>query len=166
MVGSGKDNGWAYGPYGEILPPPLVAGLNPDDVLREMVGAEIFDLMPPGERKMFYGEAAIYAHQKQLEQTFAGDTGGDKDKEGLYRAILAGKSLSLRPLGYERQTYSNFAPVWRRVGDSRWQVGVEGQGEVEVFEAESVKSAYLKARDLYVVWAEAATAGVPGKVRG
>lgn len=155
MDGFGKSDGWAYGPYGEILPLPLVAGLNPDDVLREMMGSEIFELTPPEERRMFYGEAAIYAHQKQLERTFAGETGGDKDKEFLYQAILEEKPLSLRPLGYERQYYSTFAPVWRRVGDGKWQVGIKLAGKVEVFEAETVKAAYLKARDIYVVWAEA-----------
>lgn len=155
MAGSGKNNKWAYGPYGEILPPPLVAGLNPDDVLREMVGIEIFRQMPENEREMFYGEAAIYAHQKQLECAFAGESGGDKDKEFIYQAILEGKPLSLRPLGYERQRYSTFAPVWRRVGNGKWQVGIELAGKVEVFETENVKAAYLKARDIYVVWAEA-----------
>lgn len=172
MAGSGKTR-QAVGPHGEILPPPLTAGLDPDEALKEMVGEELFEQMPAAERAAFYGDAAIYAHQKRLEQVFAGQTDGIEGGAELYDAAMAGATISLRPLGYERVQYRTFAPVLHRLPDGRWRVGLPGErlpgerlpserlpserseGKTQVLDETDGRLAYLAARTLYVQWAEA-----------
>ncbi|MFQ5616795.1 MAG: hypothetical protein ACE5GO_10120 [Anaerolineales bacterium] len=149
---------WTYGPYGEILPPFLAAGADPDETLKEMVGEETFEAMPPDERELFYGEAAIYAHQRALERVFAGQTAGDPAKSALHRAIYEGRLISLRPLGYEREQHRAFAPVLRCLGDERWQVGLPERGRHLVLTGGG-EQAYLAARNLYVEWTEAEVEG-------
>ena len=157
MPGFGTSK-WTRGPYGEILPPPLNAGIEPDEVLNGIVGARIYALMTPQERASFYGDAAIYAHQRRLERVFGGETQTPVEV-ALYAALLNGQSISLRPLGYEGKRYQSFAPVLQRVGGGRWQVGLEDAGKMEVIEEADSRRAYLRARELATSWAEAESLG-------
>ena len=156
MPGFGID--WKRGPYGEILPPPLNGGIEPDAILKEMLGGDTHGLMTARERALFYGDAAIYAHQKRLERVFGGETQTPVEA-ALYRAFIGGQPVSLRPLGYEHKIYQSFAPVVRRVGDGRWQVGVEEAGRVEIIEEADSRQAYLRARELATNLAEAESLG-------
>lgn len=145
---------WTCGKYGEIISFPLVAGLNPDNILLEMVGADIFGQMPPEERRMFYGEAAIYAHQKQLERVFSGQVGDDEALAAIFEAVMNGTPIILCPLGFENRPHS-FAPILTYLGRNTWRMGVaEGAMPVRILSG-SAEEVYREARRLYVAWAEA-----------
>ncbi len=96
------------GPFGEIVPPSLVAG------------------MPMGEALDNLG--LVYVHQRRLRQAIAGEL-DEAEARDLYRAVVVeGERLSLRPLGQEERAFSTFAPVLQRIEGERWRVGVAGQG--------------------------------------
>jgi len=148
---------FSYVTFGEIIPPVMVGGIDPDEMLREMMGEETFNAIPVQEHELFYGSVAIYAQQKQMEKVFAGQTDGIEGGAELYRAALGGAMISLRPLGHENERYTTFAPVFQRIADGIWQVGLKTYGTkiAHLNEADSLK-AYLQARELYAAWAEAA----------
>lgn len=145
---------WTTGKYGEIIPYPLVGGLNPDETLQDMVGIEIFKQMPQNEREMFYGEAAIYAHQKRLERVFSGLVGGDEALAAIFEAVINGTPITLCPLGFENLPHA-FAPALTYLGNDTWRVGVaEGAMPTRILSG-SAEDVYRKARQLYVAWVEA-----------
>ena len=145
---------WTTGKYGEIIPYSLVAGLNPDEILQDMVGIEIFRQMPENEREMFYGEAAIYAHQKRLERVFSGLVGGDEALAAIFEGVMNGTPITLCPLGYENWPHA-FAPVLQYLGRNTWRVGVaEGAMPIRILTGPA-ETVYRQARQLYVSWVEA-----------
>lgn len=154
MAGHGIKDTFERGPYGEIMPPPMLAGAMPGETLHEMVGPEIFEQMKPEEREAFYGEAAVYLHQKNLLRLFAGEfPGGMPEAAALYQAVMQGEPISLRPLGWEGATYHTFAPILQRIAGDEWRVGLAGQGHCIAL-AGSPASVLRRARQLYVIWAE------------
>ena len=150
---------FSRGPHGEIFPPPLVAGASPEEALREMVGGDIYERMEPAERKAFYGEALLYIHQQNLRRALAGEMADDPDADALCWAVVQqGEPMSLRPLGMEEMEFKTFAPVLRRVGDDRWQVGIPDDGHHVILIGDA-PSVLRQAQQLYVAWAEAETGG-------
>ncbi len=148
------------GPYDEIFPTPLVAGFEPEAVLRAMVGEETYRAMGPGERRAFYGEAMVYAHQQNLLRALGGELSGDPEAEALYRAVVEERRpVSLRPLGMEGLSYTTFAPVLRRMGDDEWQVGLPGVGFCCTTLTGDAPAVLRRAWALYVAWAEAEEGG-------
>jgi len=149
------------GPYGEIFPPPLVAGVDPDEALDKLakdsaaMGSPITDMPTRGRsRQGMYNLALVYVHQLRLRDAIAGQLQGDPDARDLYQAVvLEGEPMSLRPLGMEALTFSTFAPVLQHVGENRWRIGVEGQGKTTVFDAPldqviaQAQAAYVKLSD-------------------
>lgn len=156
-------NDFSRGPYGEIFPPPLVSGVTPEDLntaLLEMIGDEdIVDgisELPVKEQDKFHQMALVYIHQQRLAQVFSDESHTNADMDDLRRAVLRGDSISLRPLGMERQNYRTFAPILQRISDTEWRLGVEGKGRTVV--VPGLPSVVLRrARQLYVLWAEQET---------
>ena len=153
--------GFERGHYGEIFPPPLVAGVDPDEALNKLaedsaaMGSPITDMPTRGRsRQGMYNLALVYVHQLRLREAVAGQLQDDPDARDLYQAVvIGGEAMSLRPLGMEALVFSTFAPVLQRVGEDRWRIGVEGQGKTLVFNASldeviaQAQAAYVKLSD-------------------
>ncbi len=159
MVGK-IDKEFARGPYGEILPPPLVAGHTPadlDEILQEILADDegLYDSLSPTERQSYHGQMLIYLHQERMMQAFAGEFDGP-DAADIYQAVVVGsEAISLRPPGMEEVIYQTFAPVLQRIGpEQQWRFGVEGQGHFITLTG-AAPTVLRRARQLYVTWAEA-----------
>lgn len=148
------------GPYGEILPPPLVSGVDPEEAAVAMVrasrqaGQPIVSIPTKGEsRRGYLNQALLYLHQQNLTRALAGQL-DEPDAAALRDAVLRGQTLSLRPLGLEQLYFSSFAPVVQQIGDNLWRIGLPGQGRVKTFSA-SAGEAIVQAQRLYVEWSTA-----------
>jgi hypothetical protein len=147
------------GPYGEILPPPLLEGVDPAQVIKRFKAANLASGSPLDDPKTDEGKHALlnlamtYHHQMRLRQVVAGQTATDTEK-ALFAAVMAGERLSLRPIGHESRPNSTFAPVLTRLGSNEWQIGIAGQGQAKTFDAPQEK-AIEQAQAIYVEWSNA-----------
>jgi hypothetical protein len=152
---------FSRGPYGEILPPPLMNGLTPadlNDVVREMIDdpalTEGEDLTP------YHPNAMVYVLQQNLVRALSGELNGP-DAADLRAAVLRGEPLSVRPVGHETLAYRTFAPVLQRISDTSWRLGLEKHGQTAIIAGDNAGIALRLARQIYVTWAEAEAAAVP-----
>ena len=162
-----SDIDFTRGPYGEILPPPLVSGLDPDEALAQFVQAAEQSGNPvtvPSRgqsRKGMINLAMLYAHQQNLKRALSGlsddGVGDNADGQALYEKVVEdGELLSLRPLGLERLHFTTFAPVLRHFEANRWRVGLpsstlDKRGRTAVISGEPGE-VLEKAWALYVKW--------------
>jgi hypothetical protein len=163
-----SDIDFTRGPYGEILPPPLVSGVDPDEALAQFVQAAERSGNPvtvPSRgqsRKGMINLAMLYIHQQNLKRALSGDlpddgVGDNADGQALYEKVVEdGEMLSLRPLGLERLHFATFAPVMRHFEANRWRVGLpsstlDKRGRTAVIEGEP-GAVLEKAWALYVKW--------------
>ncbi len=147
------------GPYGEIFPPPLVGGLDPEEALAQFLdltaaaGHPVNHLPTRGEsRKGLINLAMLYHHQLNLKRALSGEW-DDPDALRLRQAVLDGEPLSLRPLGLETLHFSTFAPILQWIGGRRWRVGQADAGRSMVLEGE-IGAALEQAWELYRQWSE------------
>jgi hypothetical protein len=142
---------FTVGPFGEIIPPPLVDGLTAEEAWQQAGLGEL----PPGlSEAEIGGLAAMALQQKRLAEALSGRAAGSPEAHALYEAVVRrGRRLSLRPLGREQESCRTFAPVLQRLARDRWRIGVEGQGRTQELFAADALQALGKARELYVRWA-------------
>jgi hypothetical protein len=151
---------FTLGPFGEVIPPPLVDGVTAEEAWQQAgLGPR-----PPGMGDAeFGGLAAMALQQKRLAEALVGRASAP-DARALYEAVTRrGQPLSLRPLGMEQESYRTFAPVLQRVARDRWRVGVQSHGKTQEIFAADPAQALDRARELYVQWAEEEN-GIRGKV--
>jgi hypothetical protein len=138
------------GPFGEILPPSLVAGMPADEAL-EVLARDSGE--PAG---VVENLGLVYVHQRRLRQVIGGEL-DESEARDLYQAVVVeGERLSLRPLGQEERAFSIFAPVLQRIKGERWRVGVAGQGRTREITALLGRVVEL-AQGVFVGWCEAET---------
>lgn len=153
---------FATGPYGEILPPPLVSGVSPEEAAETMVRAShstscaITSIPTRGAARTGHiNQGLLHLHQQNLVRALTGQL-GDPDAVELRNAVLRGEAMSLRPLGLELLYFSSFVPVLQSVSDGVWRIGKQNQGKVKTFQA-APDEALTQAQRLYVEWATAET---------
>jgi len=149
------------GPYDEIYPLPLLAGMTPEEALKQLVEdstAMGHPFVPPTrgqyvEEMHFRGQCHV--HQQRLPKAMAGEMDDVPEAAALRQAVMElGHRMSLRPLGMEILKYSSFAPVLQYLGDDRWQVGLKGEGRVQSFEATDPAEAIKAAQQVFKRWAD------------
>ena len=148
------------GPYGEVLPPPLVAGVTPDEALARL-GKAARDIdspitIPSRGKSLdgMYNLALLYVHQFNLREAMAGRL-DDPDALALHEAIVEHRQpLSLRPVGMEALEFTSFAPVLQRINGTRWRIGQPDCGWTAETDVENPAEALEWAWALYVQWAE------------
>jgi hypothetical protein len=134
------------GPFGEIVPPSLAAGMPADEAL-EMLARD--SGTPAGEVENL---GLVYVHQRCLRRAIAGELNDDDAARDLYRAVVVeGEPLSLRPLGQEERVFSTFAPVLQHIEGELWRVGVAEQGRTREFTAPLGRVVEL-AQGVFVEW--------------
>ena len=117
-----SDIDFSRGPYGEILPPPLVSGVDPDEALAQFVqdaersGNPVTVPSRGQSRKGMINLAMLYVHQQNLKRALSGELPDDPDGQALYDQVFEdGELLSLRPVGMESLHFATFAPVLRHL---------------------------------------------------
>lgn len=148
---------FTLGEYDEILPPPLLSHLTPDEAIRRLYaeclrrGVTLDRPKTPAGKQAVLNRALSLAHGLRLRQVVAGTAAEPGEFEtALHAAVMAGARLSLRPLGLETWEHPTFAPVLRYVGGDEWQVGLPEYGRTTTLHApageivEQAQAVYLQ----------------------
>jgi len=150
---------FSRGPYNEILPPPLVGGVDEEEALAmlaqdaEARGQPISIPTRGQSRKGMYNLAMLFVHQQNLKRALQGQS-DDPDGQALYEAVVKnGELLSLRPAGMESLFFFGFAPVFGRVAESQWRVGLPEHGQTAAVAGEA-GAAIEAAWKVYVEWSK------------
>lgn len=139
------------GTYGEILLPPLLGGMSPEQALQEMVGQETYQKMTPGEREALYDEAIHRIHLRNLRRLLSGEVGSDVKAMLLFRAVMRGEPLNLYPIELKPKDFKSFAPILRRIGKEEWRLGLPEKGRYAILMGQ-VGLVLWQAWQLYREW--------------
>lgn len=146
------------GPYGEILPPPLLAHLTPEQAWQRYydfnltIGVTLDGPQNEAEKPIWYNLAMVFCHQVRLREVIAGIAPNETETETAMRLLVQqGYALSLRPIGLEDRNPKTFVPVLTRLSDETWRLGLPDQGRTKVFEA-PLENVVEQAQQWYVAW--------------
>lgn len=162
MATTGNGNGYKRGPFGEIYPPPLLGGYDPDEALDKLsrdsaAQGNPLDIPSRGKsREGMYRLAETYLHQRHMVDAIAGRM-DDPEAKALRHALIDKREpMSLRPLYLETLYFKNFAPVLRLVAPDTWTwlIGVEGYGKKTTTIQAPPETAIEDARKVYVEWSD------------
>jgi len=147
------------GPYNEILPPPLIGDISPEEAFKRFYAFSLskrhrIDKPQTEEaRAVLYNLGGIFVHQMRLRDVIGGEVETDIEK-ALRDAVWKGERLSLRPLGLEDNNFETFAPVLVRLGKNDWLVGVPGEGFVIPLHDVPPGDIVKQAQTIYIQWRE------------
>ena len=149
------------GPYGELFPLPLLAGMTPEEALDKLVedSAKMGHPFEPPSRGQYVEEMKFrgqcHVHQQRLPKAMAGQMDDVPEAAALRHAVMDLRhKMSLRPFGMEILAYASFAPVLQYLGDNRWQVGLKEHGRVQTFETPDPAKAIKVGQRLFKEWAD------------
>lgn len=154
-------NNFSLGPYGEILPPPLVGSLSEEECLQALVDQSAQKGQPitvPSRGKSRAGLiqlGVVYVHQQNLAKAIAGQMMDDLDGAALYEDVVHHKKpLSLRPLSLESLWFEGFAPMVQYLGDDTWRIGAEDKGKSQLLK-KTPAQIMSAAQQIYTDWSKA-----------
>ena len=148
------------GPYNEILPPPLIGDVSPEEAWKRLYafglskGHKLDKPETEADRAVLYNLGGVFVHQTRLREVIAGQAETDVEI-ALRDAVWKGERLSLRPLGLEDKVFKTFAPVLERLGTTEWLVGLPGQGHVEPLIGVPPEDVIEQSQAIYVEWRNA-----------
>ena len=148
------------GPYDEILPPPLIGDVSPEECWKRLYafslskGTKLDKPETDEDRAVLYNLGGVFVHQMRLREVIGGQAETEVEI-ALRDAVWQGERLSLRPLGLEDKVFQTFAPVLERLGTTEWLVGVAGEGQVEPLIGVPPKDVVEQAQEIYVRWRDA-----------
>lgn len=146
---------FSYTATGELIPPPLIAGKRPDELIAALLRAEDgLRSFQVSHRPILLEIATLHEHGIALRRVLSGDCYNDTER-ALYHAIMEdGQPLSLRPLNEAERTFASFIPAFRLLDaeDNRWQIGGD-YGRKLNFVEENPASAVAFAQSVYLQWA-------------
>jgi len=161
MAAAPREITFQTGPYGEIFPLPLLAGMTAEEALEQLVkdSAEMGHPFDPPSRGQYVDEMVFrgqcHVHQQRLPKAMAGEMDDVPEATALQQAVMdLGHKMSLRPFGMEILEYASFAPVLQYLGDDQWQVGLEEHGRVRTFEVDDPAKAVKVAQRIFKKWAD------------
>lgn len=147
------------GPYGEIMPPMLVAGRNGTQALDDYVtraaehGIEVKRRTRGESFTNSMEMAMIYVHLRRICEVLGGQA-KTPDEHALYTAVVTQRQpMSLRLPALPDLMYDTFAPVVQRTGEAEWRVGVVGEGRIVNLPIADAAQAMRRAQDTYRAWA-------------
>ncbi len=163
----------AYGMHGEILPPPLVAGLTSEEALDRFkvaiqeAGSPDVAIPARGPNlEGMYNLALLYVHQFNLRQALAQQL-HTPEAHQLHQAVVEQrKPLSLRPVGMEKLIFSSFTPIFQRIDDRRWRVGRLDDGRIEEIETSDPAEALEWAWQVFAEWSDDEAAQFRRSIKG
>lgn len=159
------------GEYGEIVPPPLLSHLTPEEAIRRLYavtalrGGHLDKPATPAGKQVVLNRALQLAHGLRLREVVAGTALENDIERALYEAVRNGALLSLRPLGLESWDHPSFAPVIRYAGGDEWQIGLPEAGRMTVLHA-AAGEVIEQAQAVYLRWTEDEIADRKGKEDG
>lgn len=146
------------GPYGEILPPPLLTHVTPEDAWQRYydfnlsIGITLDGPQNESEKLIWYNLAAVFCHQIRLREVIGGKAKHETAVEAALRFLVQqGALMSLRPIGMEHKHPKTFAPVLTRLTKDTWRIGLPEKGRAKVFKA-GLETAVEQAQQIYVQW--------------
>jgi hypothetical protein len=145
------------GPYNEILPPPLIGDVSPEEAYKRLYafslskGHKLDKPEMDEDRAVLYNLGGVFVHQMRLREVIGGKAESAVEI-ALRDAVWRGERLSLRPLGLEDKVFKTFAPVLERLGMNDWLVGVPGEEQVIPLMEVSTAVVVEKAQEIYVGW--------------
>ena len=103
------------GPYNEILPPPLIGDVSPEEAWKRLYafslskGNKLDKPETDEDRAVLYNLGGVFVHQMRLREVIAGQAETEVEI-ALRDAVLRGERLSLRPLGLEDKEFQTLRP--------------------------------------------------------
>lgn len=135
----------ARGPFGELLPPDLCAGLEAEEITAALaeVGLTVADPV----------QGRVLLQQLYLRAAVAGQREYDDLACELRKAVIEQHvPLSLRPLGLEHLECVGFAPVVTYLGGVAWRVGLPHYGRIEFLVSDDPAQALAVAQQTFARW--------------
>jgi hypothetical protein len=149
------------GPYGEIIPPPLIHGATPDEAIAQLAtavkqqsGVEMDQPRSGRSGEGLLRLSAAYVHAQNLLKALRGEL-WTADAIALRVFVeQGGEPISLRPLYLDDLHFQSFTPIFQREGHTAnlWRVGLADQGKTKLIEG-ACAEAFAQAQATYAQWA-------------
>lgn len=146
------------GPYGEILPPPLISHVTLEEAWQQYKEFKLAINDGPDPDvflEMHEGwslHLIFHTHTHRLEAVLTGAARNMSERETQLQACFQRGELLAFPSFTTGEDYpATFVPVLKQLGATSWQFGLPGHGRVVTFEADA-SDLFGEVKGLYMRW--------------